>query len=154
MSEIKISLNSPAPKPPKPKKVKKAKTPATPGQTNRRALISSVIIGSIVVHVIALILFGLWTVAKHFTRPEARFEMKKVVKIPPKTPEHKMNVAQHEAMAPKPVFNDKLVSTRPTDFALPELPQVNMDQMLPLDPSELISDQVSGLVGSLSLIHI
>ena len=150
MSEISVSLNSPAPKPPKPKKEKKAK-PKTPGQTNRRALISSVIIGSIVVHVIALVLFGLWTVAKHFTRPEARFEMKKVVKIPPKTPEHKMNVAQHEAMAPKPVFNDKLVSTRPTDFALPELPQVNMDQMLPLDPSELISDQVSGLVGSAAL---
>jgi hypothetical protein len=77
--------------------------------------------------------------------------MKREVKIPPKPPEHKMNVAKHEAMAPKPTFNDKLVSTRPIDFALPEMPQVDLDQMLPLDPSELISDQVSGLVGSAAL---
>ena len=54
-------------------------------------------------------------------------------------------------MAAKPTFNDKLVSTRPIDFALPEMPQVNLDQMLPLDPSELISDQVHGLVGRAAL---
>ncbi|MEM9018027.1 MAG: hypothetical protein AAGC68_13515 [Verrucomicrobiota bacterium] len=151
MSEVSIQLNPDSPKPKKVKKKPPPKTKLEVEKARRRALISSVIIGSIVVHVIALILFGLWTVAKHFSRPEARFEMKKVVKIPPKTPEHKMNVAKHEAMAPKPTFNDKLVSTRPIDFALPEMPEVNLDQMLPLDPSELISDQVSGLVGSAAL---
>jgi hypothetical protein len=154
MSEISLSLN---PVPPKPSRVKKKRrTKAKPlvedqAKANRRALIGTIIIGSVVVHVIALLLFGLWTVAKHFTRPEARFEMKKVVKIPPRTPEHKMNVAKHEAMAPKPTFNDKLISTRPIDFALPDLPQIDMDQMLPLDPSELISDQVNSLVGSAAL---
>jgi hypothetical protein len=151
MSEVSIQLN---PESPKPKKVKKKAPPKTreeAAKSARRAMITSIIIGSIVVHLIALVLFGLWTVAKHFSRPEARFEMKKVVKIPPKTPEHKMNVAKHEAMAPKPTFNDKLVSTRPIDFALPEMPEVNLDQMLPLDPSELISDQVNGLVGSAAL---
>lgn len=151
MSEVSIQLN---PDSPKPKRVKKKRPPLTREETakaNRRAMIGSIIIGSIAVHAVALVLFGLWTVAKHFSRPEARFEMKKVVKIPPKTPEHKMNVAKHEAMAPKPTFNDKLVSTRPIDFALPEMPEVNLDQMLPLDPSELISDQVNGLVGSAAL---
>jgi len=154
MSEISLSLNPGPPKPPRVKKKRPKKPkPAVEDQAkaNRRALIGSIIIGSVVVHVIALLLFGLWTVAKHFTRPEARFEMKKVVKIPPKTPEHKMNVAKHEAMAPKPTFNDKLISTRPIDFALPDLPQIDMDQMLPLDPSELISDQVNSLVGSAAL---
>lgn len=157
MGEIGISLDSLSPKPPKPtpKKRKKKKRPksasTSPQQTRRRALITSILVGSVAVHAVGLGLFGLWTVAKHFTRPEARFEMKKAVRIPPKTPEHRMNVAQHEAMAPKPTFNDKLVSTRPIDFALPDLPEVNMDQMLPLDPSELISDQVSGLVGSAAL---
>lgn len=151
MSEVSIQLN---PESPKPKKVKKKPPPKSKeeaARSARRAMITSIIVGSIVVHLIALVLFGLWTVAKHFSRPEARFEMKKVVKIPPKTPEHKMNVAKHEAMAPKPTFNDKLVSTRPIDFALPEMPEVNLDQMLPLDPSELISDQVNGLVGSAAL---
>jgi len=152
MSEISIDLNStPSAPAPKPKKKKPRPNVSDVAKRNRRTMISSIIIGSIVVHAIALVLFGLWTVAQHFRRPEARFEMKKVIKIPPKSPEHKMNVAQHEAMAPKPVFNDKLISTRPVEFALPDLPQVNMDQMLPLDPSELISDQVSGLVGSAAL---
>lgn len=150
---ITVKLDQPAPAPaPKPKKVKRKPSGEDRVKSGRKAMITSVIVGSIVVHLIGLAIFGLWTVAEYFTRPEARFEVqKKVVKIPPKPPEHKMNVAKHEAMAPKPVFNDKLVSTRPADFALPELPQVNLDQMLPLDPSELISDQVNGLVGSAAL---
>ena len=154
MSEISVELNPGSSTPKRVKKPRPKKSrPTLDDQVkiNRRALISSIIIGSIAVHGIALLLFGIWTVAKHFKRPEARFEMKKVVSIPPKTPEHKMNVARHEAMAPKPSFNDKLISTRPIDFALPDLPQINLDQMLPLDPSELISDQVSGLVGSAAL---
>ena len=146
MSEVGVQINPEAPK------RKRKKQPQGDRQvSHRRAMITSIIIGSIAVHAAALVLFGLWTVAKQFRRPEARFEMKKVVKIPPKPPEHKMNVAKHEAMAAKPTFNDKLVSTRPIDFALPEMPQVNLDQMLPLDPSELISEQVNGLVGSAAL---
>lgn len=143
---ISIKLDQPAAPSPPPKASK-----AERARASRRAMIGSIIVGSIVVHALILVVFAAWQVASYFTRPEARFEMKKTVKIPAKTPEHKMNVAKHEAMAPKPVFNDKLVSTRPIDFALPELPEVDMDQMLPLDPSELISDQVSGLVGSAAL---
>lgn len=154
MSEISLSLDPVPPKPPPAKKKRRKKSPATREEkrkAERRALIGSILFGSVVVHLIALFLFGLWTVAKHFTRPEARFEMKKVVRIPPKTPEHNSNVAKHEAMAPKPTFNDKLISTRPVDFALPDLPRIDLDQMLPLDPSELISDQVDNLVGSAAL---
>ncbi len=146
MSEVSVQL-SPDP----PKKEKKKAPSEGKVVSHRRAMISSVIIGSIIVHAIALALFGAWTVAKHFRRPEARFEMQKSVRIPPKPPEHKMNVAKHEAMTPKPTFNDRLVSTRPIEFALPEMPEVDLDQMLPLDPSELISDQVNGLVGSAAL---
>lgn len=154
MSEVSISLQPESPKPSRPKKARPPRpkrSGAAREKSQRRALVTSILVGSAVVHAVILLLFGLWTVAKHFTRPEARFEVKKSVKIPPKTPEHKMNVAKHEAMTPKPTFNDKLVSTRPVEFALPELPQVDLDQMLPLDPSELISDQVAGLVGSAAL---
>ncbi len=151
MSEVSIQLNPESPKPRKLKKKSPPKTRSEAEASQRKAMITSIIVGSIIVHAVALLLFGLWTVAKHFTRPEARFEVKRTVKIPPKTPEHKRNVAKHEAMAPKPTFNDKLISTRPVEFALPDLPQVNLDQMLPLDPSELISDQLGGLVGSAAL---
>ncbi|MCB1232490.1 MAG: VWA domain-containing protein [Verrucomicrobiae bacterium] len=144
-----ISVNLDQPSTPEPARPKLTK--AERARANRRAMIGSIIVGSIVVHALILVVFAAWKVATYFNRPEARFEMKKTVKIPAKTPEHKMNVAKHEAMAPKPVFNDKLVSTRPIDFALPELPEIDMQQMLPLDPSELISHQVNGLVGSAAL---
>ncbi len=93
---------------------------------------------------------GLVTLVKYFKEPEAVFEAvpKKQIKIPPKTPQHKMNVAKHEASRPKPTFTQKLMSTKPTDFALPDLPQVDLDQMLPLDPSELVTDQVASLMGT------
>ncbi len=137
MSEVSISLNPESPKPPRPKKTRPPKERpdgVTRERSQRRALVTSIVISSIIVHLVILLLFGIWTVAKHFTRPEARFEVKKTVKIPPKTPQHKMNVAKHEAMAPKPTFNDKLVSTRPAPFALPEMPEIDLAQMLPLDP--------------------
>ena len=93
---------------------------------------------------------GLLTLVEYYKEPEAVFEAvpKKTIKIPPKTPQHKMNVAKHEASRPKPTFTRKLMSTKPSAFALPDLPQVNLDQMLPLDPSELVTDQVSSLMGS------
>ncbi len=95
---------------------------------------------------------GLLALVKYYRQPEAAFEVPpKEIRIPPKTPEHRMNVARHEASRPKPTFPQKLMSTRPTEFALPDLPQVDVDQMLPLDPSDLISDQVSGLIGSSGL---
>ncbi|MCB1226922.1 MAG: hypothetical protein KDK99_13985, partial [Verrucomicrobiales bacterium] len=106
-------------------------------------------LGAVIVHVAALILFGLWTVARQFRQPEAVFEVRESLKIPvQQTPQHKMNAAQHQAAAPKPTPMDKLISTRPTKFALPELPKLDLQQMLPLDPSELVSDQVASLVGT------
>lgn len=154
MSEIPLTLDPGPPVPPRRPRTR-ARKPRPDGiereRSQRRALVTSILVTSLVVHGILLLIFGIWTVAKHFSRPEARFEVKKTVRIPPRTPEHKMNVAKHEAMTPKPTFNDKLVSTRPSAFALPEMPKLELDQMLPLDPSELISDQVAGLVGSAAL---
>ena len=120
-------------------------------RTRRKRLIGSIVLGSIVAHVVLLGLFGIFIVAKHFREPEATFEVTQRVTIPVQTPEHKMNMAQHEAMAPKPAFTDKLVSTRPSEISLPELPQVDMDQLLPLDPSELVTDQLATLAGSAGL---
>jgi len=114
----------------------------------RRSLVVSIIIGSIIVHAVALVGFGLWIVAQYFADPPAEFEVRELIKIPPQTREHRMNMAAHEAMAAKPTFSDRILSARPMEFALPDLPQVPVDQMLPLDPSELISDQVNSLVGS------
>lgn len=120
-------------------------------ETSRRVSMIMAIFGiSAAVVLVGGITLGLLTLVKYYKEPEAVFEAvpKKQIKIPPKTPEHKMNVAKHEAAKPKPTFTRKLISTKPSKFALPDLPQVDLDQMLPLDPSELVSDQVSSLVGA------
>ncbi|TLD72189.1 hypothetical protein FEM03_02195 [Phragmitibacter flavus] len=117
----------------------------------RRGIIGSVIVGAIVVHLAGLFVAGVVIVAKFFAEPKATFEIPREIRVPVQTRDHKMTMAKNEAIAPKPSFNDRLVSTRPTNFALPEMPKIDMDQLLPLDPSEIVSDQISSLVGSAGL---
>ncbi len=141
-----------APPPPPPKKRKPAPPPPDGQAPKQRGLITTIFLGAVIVHVVALILFGLFIVARQFAKPEAVFEVREQLRIPvQQTPQHKMNAAAHQAAAPKPVFQDKLISTRPTTFALPDLPKMDLQQMLPLDPSELVSDQVTSLVGTAGL---
>jgi hypothetical protein len=137
--------------PPPPKKRRKPKPPppADGAPPKQRGLIFTIFIGAVLVHVALLAVFGIFVVARQFAKPEAAFEVREVLKIPvQQTPQHKMNVAAHQAAAPKPTFQDKLISSRPSSFALPELPKLDLEQMLPLDPSELVSDQVTSLVGA------
>lgn len=117
----------------------------------RRKLIVAILIGVLAVHVAGGIVAGLFVVARYFKSPPAQFEMKRDIRLPAKEREHKMNMAEFDALTPKPSFNDKLASSRPADFALPDLPKVPMDQMLPLDPSEIVADAVSSLVGTAGL---
>lgn len=114
----------------------------------RRKLIISIIIGAVVLHLIFGLFAGVWVIAKYLIPPPATFEIQKDIRLPAKQREHKMNMAAFDAMTPKPTFNDKMQSLRPAPFSLPELPKMPMDQMLPLDPSAIISDQVSSLVGT------
>ncbi len=128
-------------------------TPVEEGRTKsqRRKVIGAIIVGSIIVHVIGGLVAGIWVVAKYFIPPPATFEVKQDLKIPPKERENKMRMAEFDALTPKPALNEKLASLRPTEFALPDLPEVPLDQMLPLDPSSLVTDQVTNLVGAAGL---
>lgn len=115
---------------------------------SRRGLLVSIIIGSIGVHVVALVVFGIWVIARYFVDPPAEFEVREILKIPPQSREHKMNMAKHQSLTSKPAFSDRILSQRPLDFALPDLPMIPVDQMLPIDPSELIANQVNAVIGS------
>jgi len=117
----------------------------------RRKLIISILLGVVILHVAGGFVAGVIVVAKYFFPPPATFEVKRDIRLPAKQREHKMNMAAFDAMAPKPTFNDKMQSLRPAAFALPELPKMPIDQMLPLDPSEIVSDQVTSLVGTSGL---
>lgn len=120
-------------------------------KTRRRKLIIAILLGVLAVHLAGGIVAGVFVVARYFTSPPAQFEVKRDIRLPAKERQHKMNMAEFDALTPKPSFNDKMASARPTDFALPDLPKVPMDQMLPLDPSEMVTDAVSSLVGTAGL---
>jgi len=129
-----------------------ASTPAEAATRSRlKKLIITIVIISIAVHLVAGLIAGFWIVARYFSNPPAEFKVVKDIRLPAQEREHSMNMAAFDSMAPKPSFNDKMQSLRPTAFALPELPKVPMDQMLPLDPSAIVSDQVSSLAGASGL---
>jgi hypothetical protein len=114
----------------------------------RRQLIISIIIGVVLLHVGAGVVAGIFVVAKYIFPPPANFVVKKDVRLPAKKREHKMNMASLDAAAPKPTFSDRMQSTRPTAFSLPEMPQIPLDQAVPLDPSQLVADNVSSLAAA------
>lgn len=116
-----------------------------------RRLVISVIIGAIVLHVIIGLVAAVFIVARYFQPPPATFEVKRDLRIEAQEREHAMNMAAMDSMTPKPSFNDKLQSLRPTAISLPDLPKVPMDQMVPLDPSAIVSDQVSSMIGTAGL---
>jgi len=114
----------------------------------RRALVVSILVGAIVLHVAAGVVAGIFVVAKYMFPEPATFEVKRDFRLPAKQREHKMAMAAFDALTPKPSFSDKMQSQRPTAFALPDIPKIPMDQILPLDPAQLVSDQVAGLAGA------
>lgn len=112
-----------------------------------RKLIITIFIVVVVIHLLAGVLAGVFVVARYLLSPPATFEVQKEMSLPAQEREHRMNMSEFDAMAPKPSFNDKLQSLSPSEFALPDVPKIPMDQMLPLDPSEIVSDQVASIVG-------
>ena len=120
-------------------------TEGATAKKRRWAMLGSILIGVIILHIAAGVVAGLFVVAKYMFPPPANFVVQRDIRLPAKKREHKMNMAALDAIAPKPTFNDKLQSTRPTAFSLPAIPDLPLDQMLPLDPSQIIADQVSSL---------
>ena len=111
----------------------------------RIRMVLSILLGVVLLHVAGGVVAGIFIVAKYIFPPPANFVVKKDVRLPAKKREHKMNMAAFDAMAPKPTLSDKMQSTRPTAFSLPDVPDMPLDQMLPLDPSQLVADQVTSL---------
>ena len=118
----------------------------TPKPKNKtRQVVILIILVSVGLHVGAAIVAGIFIVARYFREPVVEFKATKDVRLPAKKREAKMNMASLDAIAPKPTFTDRMQSSRPTAFSLPEMPSMPMDQMIPLDPAQLVSDQISSL---------
>lgn len=77
-----------------------------------------------------------------FTPPSKR------VFLPAQIRQQSLSNARHDAAAPRPTFSKRMASPAPGPVTVPPMPDVDLKQMLPLDPSELVSDQVSGMIGA------
>jgi hypothetical protein len=122
--------------------------PEQAARLRRRRVIISVIVASIAVHVIAAILAGIWIVARYLLPTPATFEVKKEIRIAAEERQHRMNMDEFDALKPKPTFQDKMATARPTEFALPDLPPMPLEALSTIDPSDIVSDQLDSLVGA------
>ena len=122
--------------------------PQIAARQRRKRLIVTVIVASVAVHFIGATGAGIWIVARYFLPPTATFEVKKEIRIAAEEREHRMNMAEFDAAQPKPTFTDKMSSARPTEFSLPELPLMPVDAATTVDPSDIVSDQLSALAGA------
>jgi hypothetical protein len=112
--------------------------------------ITGAVMASIAVHGLLAIFGAIWIVARYIQSEPPKFVAPPVakIKVPPQTRQHRMNLASHAALAAKPTFKARLVSLRPTAFALPDAPKVPIENMLTPDPSAIASNIVTGLSGA------
>jgi hypothetical protein len=99
----------------------------------------------------ALVALALGVVYRQYLlppEPEVEFQAEPRVQLPAQIREHLMNVAKHDSMAPRPSYSRRLSGAGPSTVQVPEMPDVDLDQMLPLDPSAMVSDQIASLVGA------
>ena len=114
----------------------------------RRKIFITLLVISLSVHLLAALGAGVWVVVRYFSPPEAVFEAKKTITIPPQIIDPKIAGAELEGAAPRPVLDQKLMSTRETAFALPDLPQVPVDQLVNFDPAVIVSSTINGIAGT------
>jgi len=129
---------------------KKTTDPLAPAGKGAQKGAGAALIGSLIIHGVLALAGGAFIVAKYIQPPPPKFVAPPPpkIKIPPQTRQHRMNLAAHAGLASKPTFKQRLVSLRPTAFALPEAPKISFDSDLVPDPSTVASTMVSGLTGS------
>lgn len=122
---------------------------ASPTAASRKGA-GAALIGSLIIHGILALGAGAFIVAQYIQPPPPKFVAPPAakIKIPPQTRQHRMNLAAHAGLASKPTFKKRLVSLRPTAFALPEAPKISFESSLVPDPSTMASTMISGLTGS------
>lgn len=113
-----------------------------------KRVIILVVLVSLGIHLVAGVIAGVVVIARYFAEPPAEFKAVKDVRIPAQEREHRMNMSEFEGGSSKPAFLDKMASSRPSAFALPDLPQIPVDTAVEIDPNGIVTDQLAGIAGS------
>lgn len=110
-----------------------------------RKLIVAVLVISAAIHIIAGLGASIWVIARYFAQPRTQFVVQKTVKVDAEDRRHQLALEEVTSLRPKPVVNNRIQSLRPSKLALPELPRLPLDTIVPLDTEALIADQVDGV---------
>lgn len=110
-----------------------------------RRLVILILLISVGLHVVAGLGAGVWVVARYLAQPKAQFVVQKQVQMTAEDREHQMKMEETTSLRPKPTFNNRIQSLRPSKLALPTLPRVPLETITPIDTDALISDQVDGM---------
>lgn len=147
---------APAPRPPKPGRRRgrvesgdaSATREAGKASDARRSMGSLMV--SVLLHAGLIGLAVVLVVSRYYVRPpETVFTPPpRVVKLPAQIREQALSAAKHDAAAPRPGYGKRVAASVPSPVAVPKMPEVNLGQMLPLDPGELVSDQIAGMIGA------
>lgn len=105
---------------------------------------------SLMLHLGIIALAVLWVVREILVQapPEAFAPPEKRVQLPMQLREQALSNARHDAAAPRPSYSRRLASKAPASVQVPAMPEVDLKQMLPIDPSALVSDHISGAIGA------
>jgi hypothetical protein len=101
-------------------------TPAVDGSTalnsRRRKLLYGILMGSLAVHVFALVVFGSIKLVQYLTKEEAVFEAPPPSKTyEPRKVELKVKVQKRQRSSSRPAVVPRMLSTRPSNISLPEI---------------------------------
>lgn len=110
----------------------------------RRKIVTSVVIASLMVHLIAGMGAAVWVVVRWIAPAEATFVSRKLPAIPPQIIDPKLAAAEFEAAAAKPQLDQKIASLRETSFALPDVPMAEVEAIAEFDPTTLASEGIQG----------
>jgi hypothetical protein len=95
----------------------------SPRKSPRRKLVASLLLFSLIAHGAVAFVATIIVVVRHFTPPPPVFTSAPPVRVPvQKTLERKAAANSLAALARPPVFQDKLLSSRPAPVSLPALP--------------------------------
>jgi hypothetical protein len=111
----------------------------------RRRLVLRLLVFSVAVHAALAVIAGIWVVARYLTEPPAVFTAKKSPAIPPQIIEQQKAASEFESLSSRPVFEDRIASSRETAFALPDLPPMPMQDLLPSATAGIVSESIFSL---------
>lgn len=117
---------------------------AVNGRKRLRRLIILTLLISIGIHFLAGMGAGIWVIARYFTQPKTQFVVAKKL-LPPTDRQHRLAIEEVTSLRPNFRVENRIQGLRPSHLALPALPKMPLETLMPVDPGALIANEVEGM---------